>query len=128
MQTPLQLRWHNVDPSDAVAAHVRDEVARLERFWNRITGCAVTLEAPSRHHRHSGAQYRVRIELSVPRGRLVVARAPPKTWTHSDLYLAVTGGGSVATPRQPQGIHLTTRLDGVSRHVSPCAIARQSLP
>lgn len=89
MQKPLQLRWHNVDPSDALAAHVREEVSRLERFCGRITGCAVTLEAPSRHHRHSGAQYRVRIELSVPGGKLVVGRDPPKTWTHSDLYLAV---------------------------------------
>ena len=80
MQTALQLRWHNVDPSDAVAAHVREEVDRLERFSDRITGCAVTLEAPSRHHRHSGGQYRVRVELSVPGGRLVVGRDPPKTW------------------------------------------------
>jgi cold shock CspA family protein/ribosome-associated translation inhibitor RaiA len=89
MQKPLQLRWHNVDPSDAVKAHVREEVSHLERLWGRITGCAVTLEAPSTHHRHSGAQYRVRIELSVPGGKLVVGRDPPKTWTHSDLYLAV---------------------------------------
>ncbi len=89
MQMALRLRWHNVDPSDAVAAHVREEVARLERFWDRITGCAVTLEAPSRHHRHSGAQYRVRIELSVPSGKLVVGRDPPKTWTHGDLYLTL---------------------------------------
>jgi ribosomal subunit interface protein len=89
MQRPLQLRWHNVDPSDAVAAHVEEEVARLERAWDRIVGCAVTLEAPSRRHRHSGWKYRVRIELSVPGARLVVGRDPPRTWAHSDLYLAL---------------------------------------
>ncbi len=117
MQTALQLRWHNVDPSDAVAAHVREEVARLERFWDRITGCAVTLEAPSRHHRHSGAQYRVRIELSVPRGRLVVARDPPKTWTHSDLYLAVKGAFREA---QRQLADHVRRLDArVKTHALP---------
>ena len=90
MQRPLQLRWHNLDPSDAVAAHVRDEAAGLERFWDRITGCAVTLEAPSHHHRHAGSQYRVCIELSVPGGKLVVGRDPTKTWKHSDLYFSVT--------------------------------------
>ncbi len=90
MQTALQLRWRHVDPSEAVAEQVRAEVARLERFSDRITGCAVTLEAPSGHHRHSGAQYRVRIELSVPpRGKIVVGRAPPKAWSRSDLYLTV---------------------------------------
>jgi ribosomal subunit interface protein len=117
MQTALQLRWHNVDPSDAVAAHVREEVERLERFWGRITGCAVTLEAPSRHHRHSGAQYRVRIELSVPRGRLVVARDPPKTWTHSDLYLAVKGAFREAQRQLEDHVR---RLDArVKTHAQP---------
>lgn len=89
MQRPLQLRWHNVDPSDAVAAIVEEEVARLERFWDRITGCTVTLEAPSRHHRQSGAQYRVRIELSVPGGKLVVGRDPTSTRAHTDLAAVV---------------------------------------
>ncbi len=121
MQTPLQLRWHNVDPSDAVAAHVREEVARLERFWDRITGCAVTLEAPSRHHRHSGAQYRVRIELSVPGRKLVVGRDPPKTWTHSDLYLAIKAAFRGAQ-RQVED-HLR-RLDSrVKEHALPAVAA-----
>src|SRR5512143_2807104 len=89
MQTPLQLRWHNLEPSEAVAELVREEAARLERFWDRITGCAVTLEAPSKHHRQTGAQYRVRIEVSGPRARLVVGRDPPRSRTHFDLYAAV---------------------------------------
>src|SRR5512138_948966 len=89
MQTALQLRWHHVDPSEALAARVREEVERLERFSDRITGCAVTLEAPSHHHRQSGAQYRVRVELSVPRGKLVVGRDPPRSKAHADLYVAI---------------------------------------
>lgn len=89
MQRPLQLRWHNLDPSDAVAALIDDDVARLERAYGRITGCVVTLEVPSRHHRHSGTQYRVRIELAVPGGKLVVGRDPPRTRAHADLSAAV---------------------------------------
>lgn len=117
MQTALQLRWHNVDPSDAVASHVREEVARLERFFDRITGCAVTLEAPSKHHRHSGAKYRVRIEVTVPRGRLVVGRDPPKTWKHSDLHVAVKGAFREA---QRQLADHARRLDArVKTHAEP---------
>lgn len=89
MQRPLQLSWHHVDPSEAVASHVREHVERLERLYERIIGCTVTLEAPGHRHRHSGAQYRVRIELSVPGKRLVVGRDPPKTVAHSDLTVAV---------------------------------------
>ncbi len=117
MQKPLQLRWHNVDPSDAMKAHVHEEVSRLEHVWERITRCAVTLEAPSRHHRQSGAQYRVRIELSVPGGKLVVGRDPPKTWTHSDLYLAVKA--AFREVRRQLEDHVR-RLDArVKTHVTP---------
>lgn len=117
MQTPLQIRWHNVDPSDAIAAHVREEAARLERFWDRITGCAVTLEAPSRHHRQSGAQFRVRIELSVPGGKLVVSRDPPRTSTHADLY--VTLKAAFREARRQLEDHLQ-RLDArVKAHAPP---------
>jgi len=89
MQRVLQLSWRNITPSEAIEAHVREEVARLERFYGRITGCVVTLDAPSRHHRHGAEMYRVRIELSVPGGTLVVARDRARNHAHADLYLAV---------------------------------------
>ncbi len=89
MQTPLQLRWHDLDPSEAIAAEVRDEAARLERASDRITGCSVTLEAPSRHHRQAGSMYRVRVEVAVPGARLVVGRDPAEGWRHGDLFGAV---------------------------------------
>jgi ribosomal subunit interface protein len=89
VQRPLQLKWHNVNRSEALAEEVRGEVARLEHYFGRITGCDVTLEAPSRHHRQSGSNYRVRVELSVPGDRLVVGRAPPKSTKRADIYAAV---------------------------------------
>jgi len=89
MQKELQLRWRNVTPSEAVEAHVREEVGRLERFHGRITGCEVTLESPSRHHRNGAQKFRVRIELTVPGGRLVVARDRARNQAQADLYLAV---------------------------------------
>jgi ribosomal subunit interface protein len=89
MQRGLQLSWRNVTPSEAIEAHVREEVERLERFHGRITGCAVALEAPSQHHRHGAQKYRVRIELFVPGGKLVVARDRARNHAHADLYLAV---------------------------------------
>jgi ribosomal subunit interface protein len=89
MQRELKLTWNHVLPSEAIEALVRRHVARLERFHERITGCAVTMEAPSRHHRQSGSKYRVRIELDVPGTRLVVSRTPDGGGAHEDLYSAV---------------------------------------
>jgi cold shock CspA family protein len=89
MMKAIQLRWHHVHPSPAVEQRVRDKAAQLERFHGRITGCSVTLEAPSHHHRQSGPKYRVRVEVSVPGAMLVVGRDPTKTRAHGDLLAAV---------------------------------------
>lgn len=90
MQKPVQLNWRHLKPSQAVAERVLAWAARLERFDHRLTGCTVTLEdTTGQHHRQAGSQYRVRIELSVPGTRLVVARDPRPTRAHADLYAAV---------------------------------------
>ena len=89
MQKPIEIGWRNVAPSDAVSSLIHEEAARLERASDRIVGCNVTLEAPSRHHRHTGTQYRVRLEVSIPRGRIVVGRNPARTDAHEDLYAVV---------------------------------------
>ncbi len=115
MKKTVQLSWHHVRPSEAVARRVREKAERLERFYDRIIGCTVTLEAPSRHHRQSGPQYRVRIELSVPGGRLVVGRDPVKTRTHADLYAAVNAAFREARRRLQDH---TRRIEGrVKAHV-----------
>ena len=127
MQRALQLNWHEVDPSDAVAALVREEVSRLERFHPRITGCTVTLEAPSRHHRHAGNRYRVRIELSVPGEKIVVGRDPQKSWTHSDLYLAVKAAFREA--QRQLADHVRRRDGRVKVHAPPArAVVERVLP
>jgi ribosomal subunit interface protein len=88
MQTPVKIAFHHMKPSEAVSALVLERAGRLERYFDRITGCAVTLEAPGRHHRH-GKHYRVRVELQVPGERLVVGRDPAQTRSHEDLFAAV---------------------------------------
>jgi len=89
MMKPVQLSWHHLPPSPAVEERVRHKAEQLERFYDRITGCSVTLEAPSHHHRQGGPQYRVRVELSVPGARLVVGRDPARSIAHADLLAAV---------------------------------------
>lgn len=89
MQRPVQLIWRHMRASEAVEQRVRELAARLERFDSRITGCVVVLEAPSPHHRQSGSQYRVRVELAVPGARLFVGRDPVTSGAHADLHAAV---------------------------------------
>lgn len=88
MQTPVKVAYHHVSPSPAVTDIVKEKVRKLEQFFDRITACEVTLEAPDRHHRQ-GRHFRVRIEMHVPGERLVVGRDPKASRDHQDLYAAI---------------------------------------
>src|SRR5260221_8023559 len=68
--------------------YVGQRATKLGTFFDRITGCHVTLEAPHPHHRH-GRQYRVIIDMTVPGGELVVGRTPDQRSLHEDMYAAI---------------------------------------
>jgi ribosomal subunit interface protein len=88
MQLPLQITFHGIEHSDAVERYVRLRAEKLDLLTPRITACHVALEMPHRHARH-GEHYRVRIDLTLPRGELVAARAPDDAKAHEDLYAAI---------------------------------------
>jgi cold shock CspA family protein len=88
MDLPLQITFHNMPPSDAVEANIRKKAARLRSFYRMITSCRVLVEAPHRHH-HKGKLYRVRIDLTVVGGELMVDRQPGPDSTHEDVYVAI---------------------------------------
>jgi cold shock CspA family protein len=75
MQASLQIAFHNLEGSDSIRGLIEEKVAWLERFYDRITGCRVVVEAPHKHHRN-GNQYQVCIDLTVPGGEIVVNREP----------------------------------------------------
>ena len=98
MQIPLQISFRNMDASEAVEADIRDKVGKLERLYDRITGCRVIVEAPHRH-RHKGNLYDVRIDITVPGEEIVVQRSGPENRAHEDVYVAVRDAFNAATRR-----------------------------
>lgn len=88
MQTPLQITFRNMHASAAVEADIRERVGKLERIFDRITGCRVIVEAPHRHQQ-KGRLYGIRIELAVPGEEIVVQRSGPENPAHEDIYVAV---------------------------------------
>jgi ribosomal subunit interface protein len=88
MENPVQVTFRGILRSPALEDYVRQRAAKLGTFFDRITGCHVTLEAPHPHHRH-GRQYRVIIDLTVPGGELVVGRTPDERSLHEDMYAAI---------------------------------------
>ena len=88
MKVPLEITFRNVPRSQAVEERIRTKAAKLDRFYDRITGCRVVVEAP--HNRHQkGNTYHVRIDLSVPGHEIVVNREPERNPDHQDLWVAI---------------------------------------
>ncbi|MDA8250954.1 MAG: HPF/RaiA family ribosome-associated protein [Rhodospirillales bacterium] len=88
MTIPVQVTFKDMEPSPALEARIREKAARLERFEGDILRCIVTVEAPHRHH-HQGRMYRLRVEVVVPRGDIVVTREGSQNHAHEDAYVAV---------------------------------------
>lgn len=76
---PLRLAVHNATLTLEDRADVHRRVARLERFYARITGCRVTVVVPQRRRRTDRKLYRVRLVLTVPLGTIAIDRQPGRT-------------------------------------------------
>ncbi len=77
MQVPIEIRFHQIEPSDSLEAEIRAHAERLDRLYGRLTACRVSIEPPP-HQRQTGNLWNVHIELSVPGKTLVVTRDPHK--------------------------------------------------
>lgn len=75
MQLPLQVTFRNMEASPAVQEWIEEQATRLESLYHPIMRCRVAVEAPHRHHK-KGAQYHVRIDLTLPGGEIVIKRQP----------------------------------------------------
>jgi ribosome-associated translation inhibitor RaiA len=74
MQRPLKITSRDFALTPAIEDQIRARIATLEQFWDRITGCEVTVEAPAVHHHRKGGPFVVRIRMLVPGGELEVNR------------------------------------------------------
>jgi len=88
MQTPLQITFRGITPSEPIETYVRTRADKLERFSDRITGCHVMIETPHLHQQH-GYHHRIRIDLVVPGNELVVTRDPAERKGQEDLYSSI---------------------------------------
>jgi ribosome-associated translation inhibitor RaiA len=89
MQTPPQIEFQNLSPTQAVRDAIAKHVEGLEQRWGRMTACRVVVKGPSERH-HSGGLYDIHIRLALPDGREVnVERAAPEDERRADLDFAI---------------------------------------
>lgn len=116
MQTPLQITFRGVPSTEPIESYVRRRADKLERFFDRITGCHVMIETPHRHKRH-GHHHRVRIDLIVPGDELVVARDPAERKVNEDLYASIDAAFDDAQRLLED--HVRTQRGDVKPRVAP---------
>lgn len=75
MDVPVEIRFHEIEPSTALEAAIRERAEKLDRIYPRLISCRVSVEAPHRQHR-KGNLWEIHIELGVPGGKLAVTREP----------------------------------------------------
>jgi ribosomal subunit interface protein len=88
MQLPLQITFRDIAHSDPVEQYVRQKAAKLDALDPRVMSCRVAIEMPHRHARH-GEHFRVRVDITVPGGEIVVGHAPGDKKAYEDLYAAI---------------------------------------
>ena len=88
MPISTQITFRGMVHSSALESYVLTRAAKLDTFFERITGCHVAIESPHQHA-HNGRHYRVRIDLAVPGDEIVVTRAPDENSNNEDAYAAV---------------------------------------
>jgi ribosomal subunit interface protein len=88
MQLPLQITFHGVQHSDAIEQYIRTRAEKLDTFAPRVMSCRVAVEMPHKHAQH-GEHYRVRVDITVPGGEVVVERVPEGDHAYEDLHAAI---------------------------------------
>ena len=123
MRLPVQITWRDMAPSKAVGTKIREEAAKLEEFYDRMTSCRVTIEIP-RRYQNGGYQFHVRIDLTVPGAEIVVnheptlhsslqrldgeehAKGKELSAPHKDVYVAIRDAFKVARRKLQEYSHM----------------------
>lgn len=116
MQQDPEITFKDVPHSDAVEARVRQHIAELERFHDRITACRVVL-AKTTQGQHKGNLYQCRILLLLPGGEIAINRANPKSHAHEDIYVAVRDAFEAAIRKLQD--HVRRHRGDVKLHEAP---------
>lgn len=74
MDTPLQVAFKDMETSAFLEGHIRERVAKLERFHPRIVSCRVVVEVPRRAPGSGKNPLALTIEIEIP-GKKLVAKA-----------------------------------------------------
>ncbi|MGH7819023.1 MAG: HPF/RaiA family ribosome-associated protein [Candidatus Binatia bacterium] len=120
MQVPLELTFRGLHHTDDVDAYIREQVAKLHRYCDDFVGCHVTVEHRDQHQR-AGNPFRVRIEVSLPPNKYLVAtKEEMDNEMHAPLRTVVRSAFEAMERQVKDAVELRRR--DVKAHEEPRAI------
>lgn len=126
MEKPLQITFRNMKPSGAIKRDIEEKAAALEAVSSHLISCHVVMEVPHQHKRH-GQHYRCRIEMEVPRHKLVAGRSPDQRDAHEDASIAIRDAFRAAR-RELQALERRRRHRGKTHAAPPHAVVSRLFP
>jgi len=112
MQVPLEIAFHNIEPSAWAEDEIRARVAKLEKLHERLISCRVRVDQRANNSNGTIPPV-VRIELGVPgRKDIVVSHEPDhlqRKFQTPDLHNAINEAFRIAEDRLAD---LKAKLDG----------------
>ncbi|HEY1959840.1 MAG TPA: HPF/RaiA family ribosome-associated protein [Polyangiaceae bacterium] len=114
MQMPLQVTFHGVSSTNALANYIEKKARKLDELYGRIVNCRVAFEVPHRHSRE-GRRYRVRIDLRFPGEEIAISRDLGDS--ELDAYATIDAAFDEAKRRLAD--HAAIRRGDVKRHELP---------
>ncbi len=74
MQVPLTVSFKGMPVHEGIRTACWSEAEKLERYFDRITSCHVTVALPQRQHK--GNHFDIHVRLALPGGDVNVTRSP----------------------------------------------------
>ena len=112
MQVPLEIAFHNIEPSKRAEDEIRARVADLGRIYDRLVSCRVRIDQRAENRAHTIPPV-VHIEIRIPgHGDVVVSHEPDhllRKYKHPDLHHAINEAFRIA---ERQLLDLKKRRDG----------------
>ena len=118
MRQPLEIDFRDIPPSAGLAAAIRKRVGRLERLFDPIVGCRVTVGMPSQAQ-CIGSYYTAQVRLSVP-GCEIVAHGEHPGQSYGDSCAAVLDAFDVAQRELED--YTRQRRGELGRHCTPAGM------
>ena len=99
---PLNVTFHNTRRSQSAEEEVRENAERLDKLFQDIQSCEVTIDKPHHHH-NKGNEFHVKLLLSVKGQKVAVNSSSPKHGDHTSLHVALRDAFEAAR-RQLRGL------------------------